>query len=122
MRAGLVLDTNDYVLSLVSLLLCESLDVRTARIPATVWGHDGDRVAGDGERMRAATYHDGNGVRSASATGKETTLHDTVFTTIPGSPAYPGKASRYMVNEPKYGFNIDLHDHNAVQGSFAFEV
>ena len=50
------------------------------------------------------------------------TLHDTVFTTIPGSPAYPGKASRYMVNEPKYGFNIDLHDHNAVQGSFAFEV
>ena len=56
------------------------------------------------------------------ATGKETTLQDTVFTTIPGSPAYPGKASKYVVNEAKYGFNINLTDHNAVQGSFAFEV
>ena len=56
------------------------------------------------------------------ATGKETTLQDTVFTTIPGSPAYPGKASKYTVNEPKYGFNFDLTDHNAVQGSFAFEA
>jgi hypothetical protein len=54
------------------------------------------------------------------ATGKETTLHDTVFTTIPGSPAYPGKASRYVVNAAKYGFSIDLHDHNAVQGNFRF--
>jgi hypothetical protein len=56
------------------------------------------------------------------ATGKETTLQDTVFTTIPGSPAYPGKASKYVVNEGKYGFNVDLKDHNAVQGSFAFEA
>jgi hypothetical protein len=53
-------------------------------------------------------------------TGKATTLHDTIFTTIPGSPAYPGKASKYVVNAPKYGFTIDLQDHNAVQGSFAF--
>jgi hypothetical protein len=56
------------------------------------------------------------------ATGKETTLQDTVFTTIPGSPAYPGKAAKYTVKEPKYGSNIDLTDHNAVQGSFAFEA
>ena len=28
------------------------------------------------------------------STGKETALHDTIFTTIPGSPAYVGKASR----------------------------
>ena len=33
-----------------------------------------------------------------------------------------GKASKYTVSEPKYGFNVDLHDHNAVQGSFAFEA
>ena len=54
------------------------------------------------------------------ATGKPTTLHDTVFTTIPGSPAYPGKASRYVVNAAKYGFSINLTDHNAVQGNFRF--
>ena len=55
-------------------------------------------------------------------TGEATTLHDTVFTTIPGSPAYPGKASSYKVNAPNYGFSIDLEGHNSVQGSFRFEA
>ncbi len=55
------------------------------------------------------------------ATGQETTLHDTIFTTIPGSPAYPGKAARYRVDAPQYGFKIDLKGHNAVQGTFRFE-
>lgn len=52
------------------------------------------------------------------ATGKDTALHDTVFTTIPGSPAYVGKASHYRVNAPE--FQIDLRGHNAVSGSFRF--
>ncbi|MFQ5848796.1 MAG: DUF1326 domain-containing protein [Candidatus Methylomirabilales bacterium] len=55
------------------------------------------------------------------ATGQPTTLHDTAFTTIPGSPAYVSKASRYRVNAPNYGFNIDLQNHNAIQGSFRFQ-
>jgi hypothetical protein len=55
------------------------------------------------------------------ATGQPTTLHDSIFTTIPGSPAYVGKASRYKVNIPKHGFSIDISGHNAVQGSFQFE-
>ncbi len=53
------------------------------------------------------------------ATGEATALHDTVFTTIPGSPAYVGKASNYTVNAP--GFEIDIQGHNAVSGSFRFE-
>ena len=52
------------------------------------------------------------------ATGKDTALHDTIFTTIPGSPAYVGKASHYRVNAPE--FKIDLKGHNAVSGSFRF--
>lgn len=52
------------------------------------------------------------------ATGKETALHDSIFTTIPGSPAYVGKASHYKTNAP--GFKIDLQNHNAVSGSFRF--
>lgn len=54
------------------------------------------------------------------ATGESTALHDSVFTTIPGSPAYLGKASTYQVNAQEHGFKIDLHGHNAVQGSFRF--
>lgn len=55
------------------------------------------------------------------ATGQETTLHDTIFTTIPGSPAYAGKASKYVVNAPQHGFTINLEGHNSVQGSFKFD-
>ena len=55
------------------------------------------------------------------ATGQSTALHDSVFTTIPGSPAYVGKASSYKVAVPDHGFEIDLEGHNAVQGSFRFE-
>jgi hypothetical protein len=55
------------------------------------------------------------------ASKQPTALHDTVFTTIPGSPAYVGKASIYRVRVPKYGFNFTLQGHNAVSGSFRFK-
>ena len=54
------------------------------------------------------------------ATGESTTLSDSIFTTIPGSPAYVGKASKYHVDAAQHGFTIDLEGHNAVQGSFRF--
>jgi hypothetical protein len=56
------------------------------------------------------------------ATGEATALHDTVFTTIPGSPAYPGQAAIYKVDAPQHGFTINLTGHNAVQGTFRFEA
>ena len=54
------------------------------------------------------------------ATGQPTSLHDTIFTSIPGSSAYVGKASKFRANAPKLGFNINIKDHNAIQGSFRF--
>jgi hypothetical protein len=54
------------------------------------------------------------------ATGEATALHDTVFTTIPGSAAYVGKASRFRADVPALDLNVLLSDHNAVQGSFRF--
>lgn len=55
-------------------------------------------------------------------TGKTTTLVDSVFSTIPGSPAYMSKATHYKARNATLGFNIDLRDHNAVQGKFRFEA
>ena len=55
------------------------------------------------------------------ATGQVTTLHETVFSTIPGAPAYVSKASRYHVKEQRLGFNIELSGHNAIQGKFRFQ-
>ncbi len=55
-------------------------------------------------------------------TGKVTTLNESVFTTIPGAPAWVGKASIYKRNSSKFGLkDMDLTNHNAIQGSFRFE-
>jgi len=53
--------------------------------------------------------------------GTPTALHDSIFSTIPGSPAFVGKASKYSVKLPQHGFKIELSGHNAVQGSFQFQ-
>ncbi|HET7702832.1 MAG TPA: DUF1326 domain-containing protein [Candidatus Limnocylindrales bacterium] len=55
------------------------------------------------------------------ATGKSTVLAETAFSTIPGSPAYVGKASTYRRDGTKYGLSdVALRDHNAIQGHFRF--
>lgn len=57
------------------------------------------------------------------ATGEATALQDTVFSTIPGSPAYVGKAARFLRAETVHGLSsIDLQGHNAIQGLFRFEA
>jgi hypothetical protein len=56
-------------------------------------------------------------------TGAVTTLNESIFTTIPGAPAWVAKASRYVRKSSKYGLkDIDLQGHNAIQGSFRFEA
>jgi hypothetical protein len=95
-------------------LVGEVLGVEQVPITFDVASGKGTLKIGDAVEAELAPYK--------GATGKETTLHDTIFTTIPGSPAYPGKASKYVVNAEKYGFSVDLQDHNAVQGAFAFQV
>ena len=49
-----------------------------------------------------------------------TTLNDSIFSTIPGSPAYVSKASSYR-RKTGHGLpDIDLQNHNAIQGKFRF--
>jgi hypothetical protein len=56
------------------------------------------------------------------ATGKDTTLSDTIFSTVPGAPVFVGKSPRYRANNPKLGIKIDLSGHNALQSVFAFNA
>jgi hypothetical protein len=54
-------------------------------------------------------------------TGSATTLNESIFSTIPGSPAYVSKASRYRRNTSQFGLNnVDLQNNNAIQGTFRF--
>lgn len=50
-----------------------------------------------------------------------TTLADSVFSNIPGSPAYVGKAALYRARNAKLGISVELRGHNSVQGHFRFQ-
>ena len=56
-------------------------------------------------------------------TGETTTLNESVFTTIPGAPAFVAKASTYRRTSSQYGLkDVALEGHNAIQGYFRFEA
>lgn len=53
--------------------------------------------------------------------GEVTTLNESVFSTIPGSPAWVAKASKFVRKSSSYGLqDQDLSGHNAIQGTFRF--
>src|SRR6266567_2618322 len=51
-------------------------------------------------------------------TGEPTTLHESVFSTIPGSPAYEGRAQYYRSKVPALGHDLDVQNHNIIGSSF----
>ena len=56
------------------------------------------------------------------ATGINTTLTDTIFSTVPGAPVYVGKSPRYISKQPALGIDVDLKGHNALQSTFVFDA
>ena len=76
--------------------------------------------AGEG-RLRIGTVAEATMAPYKSRAGNVTTLNESVFSTIPGSPAYVSKASRYRRQGQKYGLrDVDLQNRNAIQGLFRF--
>lgn len=94
-------------------LVGKVLAVERVPITATVKGMSGTLKLGGSVEAAYEPY--------LGASGLPTALHDTIFTTIPGSPAYVAKASTYKANVPAHGFRINLQGHNAVAGSFRFQ-
>jgi hypothetical protein len=56
------------------------------------------------------------------ATGINTTLSDTIFSTVPGAPVFVGKSPRYISKQPALGIDVDLTGHNALQSTFVFDA
>ncbi len=97
----------------VASLVGEVIAVERAPITYTVQEGKGTLVVGDVADCEMAPYN--------GATGGITTLNESIFSTIPGSPAVVSKASKYKRNTSKFGLkDIDLKDHNAIQGTFRF--
>jgi hypothetical protein len=92
-------------------------EVRFERAPITFTVEEGKGVLKIGSVVDAvmAPYR--------GPTGETTTLNESIFTTIPGSPAYVAKADRYQRNGAQYGMaDVNLTGHNAIQGLFHFEA
>lgn len=53
--------------------------------------------------------------------GSTTVLQNSIFSTVPGSPAYVAKASRNRLSFPKYGMEWEYEGRNAIQSDWAME-
>jgi hypothetical protein len=94
-------------------LIGEVVAVERAPITFTVQEGEGVLQVGDSITARLAPFQ--------GATGRTTTLSETVFSTVPGSPAYPGKASVYRQESSKLGRpDVDVSGRNALQATFIF--
>jgi len=56
-----------------------------------------------------------------SATGETTTLTNTIFSTVPGAPAYISKASIFRAKNEAVGVDQDISGYNAIQSDFVFD-
>ena len=95
-------------------LVGERVAVHYVPIEHRVEGGKGTLRVGELVEAEMAPYTDAN--------GRPTTIHDTVFSTIPGSPAYLAKASHHRVNIPEHGMIWEFSGRNAIQGDFHFEA
>ncbi len=91
-------------------LIGETLGIERAAIRHEV--HDG-----------TGTLHVGGFLSSELAPyrgpdGSVTTLRDSLFSTVPGSPAWVGKAKTHTVNLPQYGMVWSFDDRNAIQADY----
>lgn len=96
-------------------LVGEVIAVERVPVTFTVQGGEGMVKIGEVAEARLAPFR--------GATGETTALHDTVFTTIPGSPAFPGKAELFRRTESQHGLSdVEVSGRNSIQGSFRFAL
>jgi hypothetical protein len=95
-------------------LISEIVAVHPVPIEHQVEGGKGTIRVGQVVYSEMAPYTD--------AQGRATSLHESVFSTIPGSPAYVSKASTHQVNIPEHGMTWEFSNRNAIQGGFHFEA
>jgi hypothetical protein len=94
-------------------LIGEDIAIHSSPIVYDLKGGEGTIAVGDKVRATMAPYRSNYGV--------VTTLRDSIFSTISGSPAYVAKASEHIVNIPEHGMVWSFKDLNAIQGEFRFE-
>lgn len=95
-------------------LIGEVVSVERAKIRFTVNEGKGELAIGKDYYALLEPYR--------GATGGQTTLSDTVFSTVPGAPVFVGKAPSYRSRNPALGINVDIQNKNALQSTFVFDA
>jgi hypothetical protein len=91
-------------------LVGEVLAVQRAPISHEIRGGTGTLRIGDSVAAEMAPY--------TGPGGQATTLRDSIFSTVPGSPAYVSKASSHTVNLPEFGMVWSFEGRNAIQSDY----
>jgi len=91
-------------------LIGEELAVERAPITHEIRDGRGTLRIGDVVTAEMAPFLAGDGTT--------TTLRDSLFSTVPGSPAYVGRADRHTVNLPQYGMVWSFEGRNAIQADY----
>jgi len=94
-------------------LVGEVVGVHDAPIQFNLIEGKGTISIGDVVSAEMQPYTDGQ--------GRPTKLVDSIFSTIPGSPAYVGKAASHRVNIPEHKMTWQFNGRNAVLGNFRLE-
>jgi hypothetical protein len=82
------------------------------RAPIVHETREGEGTLDVGDQLTAAMHpYTGND-------GTSTTLRDTVFSTVPGSPAYVAVADHFRVNIPGHGMEWSFEGRNAIQSDW----
>jgi hypothetical protein len=97
----------------VAKLISETLDVRVAPIEYNIQQGKGTIKISNVLESEMEPYRGPN--------GNPTKMVDSIFSTIPGSPAYIAKAAIHRVNIPEHNLTWDYNGRNAIQGLFRFE-
>ena len=53
--------------------------------------------------------------------GSVTTLNNSIFSTVPGSPAYVAKAAHERINVPEHRLQWELEGKNAIQSDWKID-
>ena len=94
-------------------LVGEVKEVRSAQITHEI-------VDGKG-RIRIGDFLEAEMEPFGAADGTITTLRDSLFSTVPGSPAYVGKAAKNKVDLPEHGMTWEFSNRNAIQADYVME-
>jgi hypothetical protein len=95
-------------------LIGEVLAVTRAPISHEVVEGRGKLVVGDGTVVAEMEPYRG-------ADGSITTLQNSIFSTVPGSPAWVGKASTFAVDLPDDGWTYSFEGRNAIQSDWQID-